>query len=674
MEDLMLDGVSDEGASSPSRLGLGNVRRALQRWWVMLLFGILGYVGSLYYLSVQKGSSVATTLVEESTRDAVLVGSEFETEVADSGITIGNIIRKFQAPTMLRAVADHPRVLDLKNFMPPKISFKPRNMRTEQEDSYQSASSVESSKRQDMILGMVTISKSNNSSILEVSAKHADPGTAKTVADVVAEVLLESEEAKLMDSSNSGFNLLKNEAGEVLIKVEALEASSQEYNSALQLNGQIQTKRDEIIAIRQRYKPQHPKYIHQMAMFTDLLKRFEREISRVSDTPSEAPYWLKYREEIAAADELMRADSQAGLDARDEWLSLIQNALTTRSNLLLTSKTSQSSLHSSLIKRMEEIDLNDEENINDFTIVEKAHITSSVADQRLVVLAAGSAIGILLGFGLAYLLAVIDYKIYDVRSAEEATGLTCMAAIPASSKFSQGKEWRPVLKYDTVSANAEAIRNLRASVVLLGPRERNKVILVTSAIPGEGKTTMSSELAAAFALNNERTLLVDMDMRRPKLTKSFPHLKGAPGVVELLAEQAKLEDTFHETELPLLTVMGSGNRAPNPSELLSEGNFMKVLDNLRPDFDRIIFDSAPVLPVADSRLLAKYADAVLLVVRSRKTPIGAMMRARELLNAAGARFGGVIVNGMKNAGTGRYYGYKGLGEYGATDYKYHEDE
>jgi capsular exopolysaccharide synthesis family protein len=320
---------------------------------------------------------------------------------------------------------------------------------------------------------------------------------------------------------------------------------------------------------------------------------------------------------------------------------------------------------------MTEIDVADDKGMNNLKVVEPAFIGLAKESIRLIYLAAGSVLGIFMGFGVAFLLGIIDYKIYDVRSAEEATGLTCMAAIPASSKFGRQDKWQSILTHDPHTANAEAVRNLRASVILLGKQERNKVLLVTSSIPGEGKTTVSAELAAAFALNKERTLLIDLDLRRPKLTESFPHLKGTPGIVEVLAGQATMAEVLHESDIPNLTVVGSGNKAPNPSELLHEGEFNSLLENLIPQFDRIILDSAPVLPVADSRLLAKHAHAVILVVRTRKTPIGAMIRACDLLKASGAKLGGVVVNGMKRSGGSNYLGYKGLGEYGGEEYGYY---
>ena len=403
-------------------------------------------------------------------------------------------------------------------------------------------------------------------------------------------------------------------------------------------------------------------------------KRFGREIKRSSVKPSEKSYWFEYKEQMDALEKIVETDGPDKSEAADEWVLLSQSALTSRANLLASTNIQKREQYQSISRRMTEIDVAENKGMNNLKIVEPAFIGLAQESLRLIYLAVGSVFGVFMGFGVAYVLGVIDYKIYDVRSAEEATGLTCMAAIPSSSKFGRKEKWESILTHDPHTVNAEAIRNLRASVVLLGRHDNNKVTLITSAIPGEGKTTVAAELAAAFALNKERTLLIDLDLRRPKLTESFPKLKGVAGMVEVLAGQAVVEDVFHDTDIPNLTVVGSGNKAPNPSELLHEGEFVSLLESLRPQFDRIILDSAPVIPVADSRLLAKHVQAVILVVRSRKTPIGAMIRACQLLKFADAKMGGVVVNGMKRAAGSNYHGYKGLGEYGTEKYGYHGDD
>ncbi|MFC4991803.1 polysaccharide biosynthesis tyrosine autokinase [Rubritalea tangerina] len=655
-----------------SRVGMSNVRQALGRWWVMLIFGVLGYCGALYYMSIIPTSTEAVAVLEIEAKQDQLIGAEFQSDQLGLEMAMATVVNKLVSPSLLTEVAQSPEVEALQNFLPPKLSYKPRYMREEAELAFQPASEVEISERVRSIADWLDIEMRAGTALLDVKVRHADPEAARTIADTLLRVFVEKEEAQLATGSSDAYKILQGEAEEAKEKLESAETSVQVYVSALRLNEQLQEKRAEVITLRQRYKSKHPRRIQEEALYADLLDRFSREIKRSAAVKSEQAYWLEYRDQLAALEEVARkGEGEEAELAADEWLAIAQNALSSRASLLQKNVAQSGEMYANIVQRMTEIDVSDDKSLTKLKIVEPAFIGTAMESIRLQYLAIGSVVGIACGFGIAFLLSVIDYKIYDVRSAEETTGLTCMAAIPVSSKFGRRKEWDSVLNVDPHSANAEAIRNLRAAIVLLGRQERNKVILVTSAIPGEGKTTVSSEMAAAFALNKERTLLIDMDLRRPKLTDSFGDLKEKPGIVEVLAGQAELDDVIHDTAIDQLRVIGSGEHAPNPSELLHEGDFLRILETLVPRYDRIILDSAPVLPVADSRLLAKHAQAVIMVVRSRKTPIGAIMRARDLLKQAGAKVSGVVVNGMKRAGAGSYHGYKGFGEYGAEDYGYY---
>ena len=663
------------GAEEPvvsNRIGMSNVRQALSRWWIMLIFGVLGYFGALYYMSINPPSSEAIAVLEVNIQTGQLLGQDLVQERMTPDIILATEASKLMGPAILSATAQSPEVQALQNAIPPEFSFKPRYMRTEEELAFKPASSVEVYELVDsMVKGWITISGRRNTSLIDVRVKHQDAEAARVIADTLLKVYLEKEESQLIGGSDDAFKILKKEADGARLEMELAEKSLQFYVSAIKLSEQIQEKRNQVIILRQRYLPKHPARIQEEALYTDLLESFGGAIKRSSGKPSEKSYWLEYKDEMDALEKIIDGDGPDKSDAADKWVLLSQGALASRAKLLNNTSEQTRDKYQSISQRMTEIDVADNQSMNNLKVVEPAFIGLAKESVRLIYLAAGSIFGIFTGFAAAFGLSILDYKIYDVRSAEEATGLTCMAAIPASSKFGRQDKWQSILSHDPHSANAESIRNLRASVILLGKHDNNKVLLVTSAIPGEGKTTVAAELAAAFAMNKERTLLVDLDLRRPALSGTFPDLDGGPGIVEVLAGQASIQDVFNDTEIENLTVVCSGAKAPNPSELLNEGEFNSLLEDLIPEFDRIILDSAPVLPVADSRLLAKHAHAVILVVRTRKTPIGAMIRACDLLKASGAKLGGVVVNGMKRSGGSNYLGYKGHGEYGGEEYGYY---
>jgi len=658
---------SNPQAEAMNRFGMSSIRQALSRWWIILIFGILGYVAALYYMSIAPPKHEAVAVLEVDIKVHQLMGAELDQDRITPEIALATEASKLMGPGILAATAESPEVQALKEAIPPEFSWKPRYWRTEEELASKPADSVPVYDLVDsMVRNWITISGRRNTSLIEVRVTHSDSETARVLADTLLKVYLEKEHGEKSGGATEAYKILKGEADDALLSLENAERSLQVYVSALKLNEGILENRAELIAMRLRYKAKHPKMIQAEAIYQDMYDRFRREIKRATQTELEQDYWLEYLPTMTALDEQIQAADENAPKALDEWLALVQNALSSRANRLGARINHQQALYQSVTKRMTEIDVADESNTADLRVIEPAFIGKSLESVRLIYLAAGSVVGLMGGFGIAFLLGLIDYKIYDVRSIEEATGLTCLSAVPDSDVFGRSSEWKSIFTSDPHSANAEAIRNLRATIVLLGKRERHRTILITSSIPGEGKTTVAAELATAFALSGDRTLLIDFDLRRPRIHQLFPCVKDQLGVVDILAGQTEISKTIHKSELENLFVIGGGSKAPNPSELLHEDELVKILNHLTPHFDRIIIDSAPILPVSDSRILAKHVQSVISVVRARKAPVGAVIRTRDLIQDSGGTIVGVVLNGMKKSvGRYGYYGYKGYGEYGA---------
>ncbi|GAA5495213.1 hypothetical protein Rhal01_01388 [Rubritalea halochordaticola] len=660
---------------SANRFGSGSIRQALSRWWMMLIFGALGYAAALYYMSIVPTKNEAIAVLEVDIKQRQVMGAELETDRLSPELVLATTASKLTSPAILAKVAESPEVQALQRVMPPEFSFKPRYWRSEQELAFTPASQVETVDLVDkMSKGWVKISGRRNTSLIDVKVSHPDSEAARVIADTILKVFLEEEESSKSGGASAVFQSIKKEAEEARLDLDEAQNSLQVYVAATKLSEQIQEARVELLNLRQRYKAKHPKLIQFSTVYKDLNKRFRREILRASTTESEKAFWMKYKDQLQELDEKIIEEQDSIGEAADEWLAVAQNALSTRANLLNARITQGQQLYDRLTQRLTELNVADEESIDEYNIVQSAFIGLTQDSLRLIYLAGGTILGAVGGFGLAYLLGVIDYKIYDVRSVEEITGIGCMAAVPMHSTFlRKGKEWQPVLIKDKNSANAEAIRNLRASIVLLGQKHRHKMILVTSAIPGEGKTTVASELAASFAMNKERTLLVGLDLRKPRLEGMFPELKDRAGVTEVLAGQAELKDCVVLNHVENLYLLGSGGKCSNPSELLHEEELHDLFSRLAGNFDRIVIDSAPILPVSDTRVLAKFAQSVVMVVRARKAPVGAVLRSINLLKSAGKPPAGVVINGLKKSTGSGYYGYKGYGEYNG-EYGYYGDE
>lgn len=266
-------------------------------------------------------------------------------------------------------------------------------------------------------------------------------------------------------------------------------------------------------------------------------------------------------------------------------------------------------------------------------------------------LAGGAVLGLILGVGAAVLRELLDRRIRDDESTEAIAGAPVLGQIPRDS----GAKKRPlVVVADADSPEAEAYRRLRTNLRVVTIDRDRKSLLVTSAIAGEGKTLLTANLGFAFAQAGHRVVLVDADLRRPKLGRLLG-LEPAPGLSDVLSGDRPYEALHHEQELPL-QVLTSGSPPPNPSELLESAGFADLLDRLTQRAEIVILDSPALLPVSDAAIIARSTAAVLMVARVGYTRAEQFDEAAELVRAVDKHPVGAALNGLP-ARTGRAYVY-----------------
>lgn len=211
----------------------------------------------------------------------------------------------------------------------------------------------------------------------------------------------------------------------------------------------------------------------------------------------------------------------------------------------------------------------------------------------------------------------------------------------------------------------EAYKSLRTNVMFaLAGEEKSQVILVTSSMQGEGKSTTAVNLAISFALAEKNVVLIDCDLRRPKLDRLLG-LRSRQGLSNVLLDPELLDKALLNSQHEHLKVMLAGDIPPNPSELLSNKRMVELLEKLRERFDYIILDTPPVNVVTDAVVLSPLTDGTVFVVRSGKSERGIVMRAVEQLSRARARILGFVLNGVQDKGSSRY-SHSGYGQ----DYAY----
>lgn len=266
----------------------------------------------------------------------------------------------------------------------------------------------------------------------------------------------------------------------------------------------------------------------------------------------------------------------------------------------------------------------------------------------------GLAVGLALGVGLAILRDLLDNTVKSRELLEDISGSGIVGSIPLDKE----RRKQPAIAFESDNSGiAEAFRKLRTNLKFLSVDNPPRVIVVTSSMPSEGKSTTAINLALALAEADHNVVLVDGDMRRPMMHK-YLDLVGPVGFSTVLSGVASLEDALQKTRFPGLTVLTSGAIPPNPSELLGSHSARSLIGELREKFDYVIVDSTPLLAVTDAAILAAGADGVLIMARFGHTKRDQLTNAVATLRSVGAPLLGAVFTLMPTRGASSYsYNY-----------------
>lgn len=352
-------------------------------------------------------------------------------------------------------------------------------------------------------------------------------------------------------------------------------------------------------------------------------------------------------------------------------------------NVLDRELSSSRELLQNVLRQIKETALAVEGKSSNVTIVDFALIPRFPSfPNKLLVLFLGLIAGLGLGLGVAFLLNYLDNT---VRTPEELSSLSAIPNLGVVPSFLQipspdmkllsegadkrGQESRapvvsvrsnlePVVFLDEPkSLAAEAYRTIRTGILLSQAGEPPRTLLITSAQSSEGKTTTTMNLAASLASAGGSVVLVDADLRRPSLARYFSLEPGMPGLVDVITGQASLDAVMlPNTLLSRVTLIPVGKIPPNPAELLGSIEMAAIIDRLAAQFDYVLIDSPPILPVTDSVILSRYVDGVVMVVKGNSTPRAVITEARDRIIQVGARLIGTILNDIDTR-AGDYYYY-----------------
>jgi succinoglycan biosynthesis transport protein ExoP len=380
----------------------------------------------------------------------------------------------------------------------------------------------------------------------------------------------------------------------------------------------------------------------------------------------------KYRQSLSREEALRASFNQQKSE------TLTQNEAAINYRILQQEIATNKGLLDSLLQRSKENDVVLAGRPNNISVVDYAIVQDSpVGPQRLrsVMMAFVLALG--LGVALALLLEYLDDTVHSTDDVERFLRLPALAVIPATGSGvarrrlrapglslqkrngSNGAHPELLLNANGRSALAEAYRQLRTSVLLSTAGRAPKTLLVTSSLPGEGKTTTAVNTAISLAQTSASVILIDADMRRPRLRSIFdlPEREGLSSILSSEMNHDRMLQTIAKDEESGLYVLTSGPIPPNPAELLGSDQMRKLITVLSSAFTHIVIDSPPITSFTDGVLIASIVDGVLLVVHGGKSSRGVVRRSRQLLIDVGAKIFGVVLNNV-NVRSHDYYYYQ----------------
>ncbi len=269
-------------------------------------------------------------------------------------------------------------------------------------------------------------------------------------------------------------------------------------------------------------------------------------------------------------------------------------------------------------------------------------------------IALGIVLGLLLGFGAALLRDLLDTTVKAPRDLE---GITEEAVLGAISFDPDAAAHPLIVQVDPKSQRAEAFRSLRTNLQFVDVANQPRSIVITSSLPGEGKTTTAANLALTLAAGGSRVCVVEGDLRRPRLLEYFG-FEGAVGLTDLLIGRGDLDDVLQQFGSSSMWILGSGEIPPNPSELLGSSMMSDVLRSLESRFDYVLVDAPPLLPVTDAAVLSTLVGGALVVIGAGVVTKDQVRRAFEALDAVQGNTLGVVLNRLPRDEVGGYgYAY-----------------
>jgi polysaccharide biosynthesis transport protein len=409
-----------------------------------------------------------------------------------------------------------------------------------------------------------------------------------------------------------------------------------------------------------RYGPEHPRLVAAETDMKSARENLRRQIQAVAQTVSREFENARANEAgleraVAAA----RTEIQA-LNRKEFQLASLERDVATNRQL-----------YEMFIQRFKETNIQNDMHTTIARVIDPAvEPQGAVGPNQRLIIGLSIVAALLLGISLALLVERLDNTVKSSFELESKLGLPSLGVVQRT-KAGRGQHLERLFLEDAQTSFAEAIRTIRSGVMLSALDNPKKIVLVTSSLPREGKTTIAANLS--FALGQiKKTLLIDADMRRPRIGQALAGQQVMMGLSELCTGEAALEQCIYPVANTQVHVLPAGKIPPNPQELLASHRFAEIVRQLSERFDVIVIDSPPVQLVSDALVLSKVATEVVYLIKADETPYPLARQGIRKLRRASAPLVGAVLNELDVVKADRYYGeYSGYGKrYYARKYGY----
>jgi len=624
--------------------------------WLVILFTVVGIVLGIFVhvKSPPIYQATASIEVERVERGDSLEeqGNKYRTEAYLGGDAIINTVtQKLFVPEILTAMIEdsEPKLNERDDII--KLNFLKNWSSTE--DSVV----LEPKQLVNMMLGegWIRAVPRKKSYIVDIIVEHTSAEVAHQIANGILVASKKNVENKINEETNINVQLADQMVSGAEKEILELGERLSLYNACFTRKALIDKSEEEVIELKKRYGPKWPALIEAENKLKSHKNIFDTELAQVSViSPIEKEYWDNLPKEI---DKIIN----------------VQN----RGQFITQELKSKEDLRNSLLSKIDSLVVGTKSS-REFSVAMEAVLPQGPVGPSFIKTFGLFFVGALgSGIGLAILIGFLDPSIRTVAELEEYSGFPVLGAIPQSQEpientVKKGKRTHVLLfNNDNHSPTAESVRNLRAGLSFLGDKEDRRTFMFTSAVPGEGKSFASANVAHSFASQNEKTLLVDLDLRKP-VQHNILASDRSPGFSDFISNQKSFDEVVKPTQNENLFFISSGSRSGNPSELMTIENIKKLFRSIPDDFQRIIIDTPPLIPVRDSLPVSKLVDSTVILYRMGTTHRKAITRILKLLNENNADPVGIVANGMpamkKTTG---YYGYYGNYYYGNYAYSYY---